>query len=103
MATIPVPTSDCVGIDVTRNGQVVASYDAHNGYVNTDNRSHARLLERTFGSKRQLGFSNAKSAPSAACGCSCGCQREIFLAFGSTCWKCRQPGHIHLEVIHEPS
>ena len=101
MATIPVPTKDCVGIDVTRNGQVVASYDARDGYVDVGQRSHARLLERTFGSKKQMGFSDATSAPSAPCSCSCGCRRSIFLAFGSTCWRCRQPGHIHLEVVHE--
>ena len=101
MATIPVPTSECVGIDVTRNGQIVGSYDARDGYVDVSNRSHARLLERTFGSKKQMGFSDAASAPSAPCSCSCGCQRQIFLAFGATCWRCRRPGHIHLEVVDE--
>lgn len=89
MAKIPVPAGECVGIDVESGGRIVGSYEAHNGYVETDNPSHARLLERTFGSKKQMGFSHAKSAPSAACSCSCGCQREIFLAFGTTCWRCR--------------
>jgi hypothetical protein len=91
---IPVPAGECVGIDVERHGQIVGRYDAHDGYVDVDNRSHARLLERTFGSKKQLGFSHAKSAPSAACSCTCGCQREIFLAFGPICWRCRQ-SHDH--------
>lgn len=103
MATIPVPTKDCVGIDVTRNGRVVAQYDAKDGYVETGNKSHARLLERTFGSKKQMGFSHATNAASAACRCSCGCQRQIFLAFGPTCFKCRQPGHTPLEVAHVDS
>lgn len=66
---VPVPTRDCVGIDVTRNGQVVASYDAHNGYVNVGNRSHARLLERTFGSRKQLAIGAADGAATEPCTC----------------------------------
>jgi len=69
MATIPVPTRDCVGIDVTRNGQVVASYDAHDGYVSTDNRSHARLLERTFGSRKQISLGRPSAQRTKVCAC----------------------------------
>ncbi|HEV2036891.1 MAG TPA: hypothetical protein VGU71_22295 [Candidatus Dormibacteraeota bacterium] len=89
MSRIPLPARECVGIDVESHGRIIGRYDAHNGYVETDNPRHARLLERTFGSKRQIGFSHATSAPSAACSCSCGCQRQIFLAFGPQCFKCR--------------
>ena len=69
MATIPVPTRDCVGIDVTRNGRIVGSYDAKGGYVQTDNPSHARLIERTFGSKKQMSFARP---PQALKTCNCG-------------------------------
>jgi hypothetical protein len=82
MATIPVPTRDCVGIDVTRNGQVVASYDAHNGYVSTDNRSHARLLERTFGSRRQMSMAGPVHRTKV---CPCG---RLNFAANQTCPAC---------------
>lgn len=75
MATIPVPTSDCVGVDVTKNGRVIASYDAHNGYVNTDNRSHARLLERTFGSRKAFSLGGLVERPTRLCP---GCARPNF-------------------------
>lgn len=83
MATIPVPTRECVGIDVTKNGRVVASYDARDGYVNTDNRAHARLLERTFGSRKQMSFS-APERPTRLCP---GCARPNF-ADNQTCPAC---------------
>lgn len=66
---VPVPTRDCVGIDVTRNGRVVASYDADSsGHVNVDNRSHARLLERTFGSRTQLAMGEGPKLFACECG-----------------------------------
>jgi len=93
---IPVPTRDCVGMDVSEGGRTVASYDAHNGYVETDNAAHARALSRMSGSRALLGMSHArgeKAAESAPCACDCGCTREIWTAFGPKCWRCRQNGH----------
>src|SRR5579859_11307 len=86
MATIPVPTRDCVGIDVTRNGQVVASYDAKDGYVSTDNRSHARLLERTFGSRKQMSLGSSSGAVRFVKACP-SCSRPNF-ASNATCPAC---------------
>jgi hypothetical protein len=95
MATIPVPTRECVGIDVTRNGQVVASYDAHNGYVSTDNRSHARLLERTFGSRKQISLGGGAPAHRTKV-CSCG---RLNFASNETCPACGADIS-HLEVVN---
>lgn len=92
---VPVPTRDCVGMDVSEGGRTVARYDAHNGYVETDNASHARALRRMSGSPSLLGMSHAqgeKAAESGPCSCDCGCTREVFKCFGHKCWRCRHDG-----------
>lgn len=98
MAAIPVPTSDCVGIDVTRNGQVVASYDARNGYVDVPNRAHRRLLERTFGSKRQIAFGGGPVHATKVCG-SCG---RLNFADNQSCPACGADISA-MEVVNVPA
>jgi hypothetical protein len=82
--TVPVPTRDCVGIDVTKNGHVVASYDAHNGYVDVDNKGHRRLLERTFGSRKQFAMSTFGVRATKTCS-SC---RRLNFASNDICPSC---------------
>lgn len=94
---IPVPTRDCVGMDVSEGGRTVARYDAHNGYVQTDNAAHARALARMSGSRPVLGLSHAtgeKAAESGPCSCGCGCTKEVFKCFGNQCRRCRDDGHV---------